>query len=130
MVSMSPNELAIYKHKRTPIEAIKARIEKANGQLEKELQKDMAQYLGMKGICFFRQRMDRKTSGTVGWPDFTFSINGRACAVEAKVGSNDLDPEQMSVIAKMINNGWKVAVVRDLAQLKAFLDEMEGAASK
>lgn len=125
MVRFSKEWLAIHEAKRTPPEVIKAREQKASGKLEKQLQKDIGQFLGMKGICFFSQRMDRKAGGRKGWPDFTFAIRGHACAVEAKVGDNDLQEDQLKVISEMILNGWKVAVIRGISELKQFLDEME-----
>lgn len=90
---------------------------------EKDLQIGMCNLLNLRGIWYQRQRMDRKSTGTSGCPDFLFSINGKAIAVEAKVGKNDLSPDQEDAIHHMKKNGWKVYVVKSIEEFKKVLDE-------
>lgn len=125
MVRMSSEELAIYEHKRTPPEIIKARQDKTNEQSERQLQEQMRALLGFRGIVYICSKFGKKSTIKPGWPDFTFAIKGRACAVEAKVGDNTLDPDQVLVMAQMDSNGWEVRTIRSLPELKTFLDEME-----
>lgn len=125
MVRMSSDELAIYQAKLTPPKVIKAREEKSKQRWEKELQEQIKSLLHHRGIVFLCSKFGKKSTIKKGWPDFTFAINGKACAVEVKTGNNDLDPEQITVIRQMESNGWAVIVVRDLLTFKQFLDEME-----
>lgn len=85
---------------------------KLDGRREKELQENIASLLRQRDIVFFWQRMDRKTTGTVGWPDFTFSVGGKACAFEVKLPKGHLTGEQMQMHIAMMKNGWLVRVVR------------------
>src|SRR5258706_12228832 len=67
---------------------------KVAAKREKEIQESIAQYLRMREIPFHRARMDRKTTGPVGWPDFTFCYCGRFVALEVKSVDGDLTAEQ------------------------------------
>lgn len=89
---------------------------KMDGKREKDLQENIAALLRIRGIAFFRQRMDRKTTGTVGWPDFTFAINGKAVAFEVKLPGEQPTPEQNACILAMDRNGWHVVVVHSEQQ--------------
>lgn len=99
---------------------------KFNLKREKELQENIARLLTQRNICFFRQRMDRKTSGTIGWPDFTFAIRGLACAVECKSPhGGSLTQEQNSVLLELSRNGWRVLVCRTEDWLLQFIRTVE-----
>jgi hypothetical protein len=91
---------------------------------ERDLQNQIRSLLSLRGIVFYQARMDRRTTGTIGWPDFSFAVNGRAMAWECKLPGKDLDPEQKRVIAQMEANGWLVLIVRSLAFAKDALDEL------
>ena len=65
--------------------------------------------------------MHRRRTGTKGAPDFLFSVDGRSCAIEAKFGDGETSPDQDKAIAAMRANGWRVAVVRSLEEVIAFL---------
>ena len=95
--------------------------EKRQVRLEKELQEQVASLLRQRNIVFNCSRMDRRKTDKVGWPDFTFAVAGRACAVECKMPGENLRPEQSVVINAMMGNGWLVAVVTDLSGLLDFL---------
>lgn len=92
---------------------------------EKELQEAITKLLTLRGIAFYRSRMDRKTSGTVGWPDFTFALAGAAVALEVKHEKGETSPEQIACIAKMRSNGWHVYIVRSLPEVRDILDGRE-----
>jgi hypothetical protein len=88
---------------------------------EKELQKQVGQLLRLKGVWFDVQRMDKKTRGVVGRPDFLFAWQGRPCAFEFKVGYNQLSSEQSATIETMKAQGWRVAVIRSTQEAFEFL---------
>jgi hypothetical protein len=56
-------------------------------------------------------RMDKKSTFTEGWPDLTFALRGRACAVELKVGQGKPTSAQSACMARLCEDGWHVAVV-------------------
>jgi len=92
-------------------------IEAKNGRkLEKQIQAEIAQYLRLHEVPFFCQRMDRRTTGTVGWPDFTFVVKGRACFLEVKRPGENPDPEQAKVLSALIEAGAFVRVVHSLQE--------------
>lgn len=83
---------------------------------EKQLQENIAALLRLRNIWFMRQRMDRRTTGTLGAPDFLFSVNGEACAFEVKLPSAHLTDEQFACHIAMRTNGWIVFVVHSEAE--------------
>lgn len=85
-------------------------------KLEKELHAQFEQWLRMKGIPFGTSRMDRKSSFSVGWPDYTLCINGRAVFCELKCGANDLDPDQIAVRNALVAAGAVYRVCRSLLE--------------
>ncbi len=115
---MSPEDRAkLGKAGMTIAEAIQKAINKSEG----DLQKQISNWLDLHDIAFYRAAMHKKTTGRVGWPDFTFAINGRACAIEAKFDHGDTSDEQKKTIAAMRTNGWCVAVVRSLSEVIEFM---------
>lgn len=122
---MSSDELAIYQAKRTPPEVIKAREEKQKERHEKKLQYDISCLLNLRGIAFINPSFSKKSHLPIGWPDFTFAVNGVPCAVEVKTGNNELTPEQSAKISQLRLNGWRVEVIRDLMSFKHFLDAVK-----
>lgn len=93
---------------------------------EKELHDQIEQFLRLHGVTYRHDRMDRKTTGTVGWPDFTFVWRGIPIALECKLPSGLVTPEQAKVINGLTNDGWKVRVVYSLGQVKDLLFEEIG----
>lgn len=90
---------------------------KADAKAEKELHRQIEQFLRMKGVrAIVHSRMDRKTSQAKGVPDFLFCVSGHPMAVECKVGDNKLTPEQMRWIEDMHADGWETALVTSLEQ--------------
>lgn len=93
---------------------------------EREIHRQIEQWLNSKGIVYRHDRMDRKTTGTVGWPDFTFvwtegtTVVNRmqwAIGVEVKVPGGKCSQEQLYCHALMGLNGWRVFVVHSLAEI-------------
>ena len=89
---------------------------------EREIHRQIEQWLNSKGIVFRHDRMDRKTTGTVGWPDFTFAgdMGSRgACPVgiEVKAAGGTLSDEQRLLHDRMRLDGWRVFVVHSLQEM-------------
>lgn len=92
---------------------------------EKELQNQIANLLRQRNVVFFQQRMDKRTTGRVGQPDFIFAIRGRACAVECKMPFSYLTVEQGDVLTSLICDGWHIFVARGLDEFIVWLNAME-----
>lgn len=98
---------------------------KSAAKREKEIQESIAQYLRLREIPFHQARMDRKTTGPVGWPDFTFCYCGRFVALEVKAGGNTTTPDQRSVLAALEKQGAYCKVVFSLVDAIALLGQVE-----
>lgn len=88
---------------------------------EKELQGYVAAFLRFEGIAFCHARFDRKSTMTVGWPDFTFAFNGIPIAFECKSESGKLSKEQEKCHENMRANGWRVYVITNMEQVKGVI---------
>jgi hypothetical protein len=85
---------------------------------EKILQRQIAELLHRHGIVVFYQRMDRRTSGKTGQPDFLFAVNGQAIAWEIKTETGRLSLEQERLMDKLSQppNSWKCKVIRSVEE--------------
>ena len=92
---------------------------KSDLKREKELQNQIENFLRLRGITFIRSAMHRKTSNTVGCPDFLFAVVGRAVALECKLPGQKPTEDQERVMAGMIRDGWHVAVVNSLDEARS-----------
>jgi len=96
-------------------------------ELEKEIHRQIDQWLRSKDIIFQHERMDGKTRGTVGWPDFTFcwirpgnwESFEKVFAIGCEVKRPGCSPtrEQVEIHERMRRNGWTVLVVHSLQEL-------------
>lgn len=90
---------------------------------EKEVHKQISQWLTLHDIYFCHSRMDRKTTNQRGQPDYMFAWKfdraalARPVAIEVKVGSNKLSDEQKDVMMQMETNGWFYFLVDSLPLL-------------
>jgi hypothetical protein len=100
---------------------------------EKALQRQIENYLRLRGIEVIRSRMDRKTSNNVGTPDLLFAVENLsaghaprvyALALEVKLPGRKLDPEQEKMREAMTThpNGWTHRTVNSVEEVKSFLD--------
>jgi hypothetical protein len=96
-------------------------------KLERQLQDGIAGYLRLKGVTFGQSRMDRRTTYTVGWPDFTFVVNGRACFLEAKLPGEQPTDKQVEIMAGLEKAGAFVRVVHSLAAAVSAFHEVSDA---
>lgn len=95
---------------------------------ERDLQRAIASLLNLRGIQFFWQRMDKRTRGTVGQPDFLFAVNQPfgACAWECKIDKGQCSDEQKKMAVRLMSppNGWRWSVVRSVDEALAILKEL------
>jgi hypothetical protein len=99
---------------RTGKECLTVQSAKEEVKSERQLQEQICALLRNRGIVFQRSRMDRKTTGTVGWPDISFAFNGIPHAWEIKTATGKLSEEQSRCIEAMRKNGWNVQIIRSL----------------
>jgi len=100
---------------------------------ERRLHTQIRQLLNLKGIVFFESRMDKKSHGTKGWPDFTFAVLLQKpnkmdptnvtcvpipCGWECKVGKGKMSPEQDEMLRRMQTepNGWRIKIIHSLKE--------------
>lgn len=95
----------------------------SDGQ-EDRLQADIRQYLNLHDIVFINPSMRKRSALPPGWPDFTFSFDGQACAIEAKAGKNKLDPDQIVMRDKMVENGWAWIEARSVSDVKELFSKL------
>lgn len=98
-------------------------------KLERKIQEEIAAFLRLRGIVFFQQRMDRKTTGTKGWVDFTFSchgLDGRRWPIgcEAKRPGEHPTDEQSKMHERMRKNGWLVMVAYSMEDVRRLIDSL------
>jgi hypothetical protein len=95
-----------------------AECDEANAvKYERELQKDIANYLRQKNVTFIQSRMDKRTRNTKGCPDFLFAISGRAIAIEAKRPGGTLRPDQDRMRLGLLRDGWRHLTVFTLQEV-------------
>lgn len=96
---------------------------------EKELQKSIGNLLRFHGIIYFSQRMDRRTRGRAGQPDFLFAFAGKACSWEIKLPQGKLSPEQVKLSEQMAGepNGWEWRKITSIDQARLELRNLEEA---
>lgn len=103
-------------------EEAQAKIDLKN---ERDLQKLIANWLHLHNIPFIQARNDKRSTIAVGWPDFTFPLNGRFVAIEVKFGKGKLRPEQEKFIAQLNAHDAIVGVVRSFDEFKAIVDRFK-----
>jgi len=93
---------------------------------ERDLQNLIANELLRRGIWFTRSAMNKRTTNTVGTPDFLFCVHGLFCAVEVKHAAGKLRMEQSLALSEIRVNGGRAVVVRGFEEFVQFLKEAEG----
>jgi hypothetical protein len=91
---------------------------------EKELHGQIVKLLRAHRIPFGNARMDRRSTLAVGYPDFTFPFRGRFVAWEAKVGKNDLTPEQEAFRDMIVAQGGAYRVIRNFEDAQSHLYQL------
>lgn len=83
---------------------------------ERELQCQIAQLLNLRNIPYFAQRMDKRSTGKRGTPDFICCYRGRFIALECKTGNAQCTQEQLDTLSKIQAHGGAAVVVRTLEE--------------
>lgn len=100
---------------------------------ERKLHAQINNLLRLKGIVYFEQRMDKKSRGIKGWPDYVFAVllnkPNKAdptnvtmvpipCGWEIKSGNSKLRPEQEELLRRLQAppNAWRIRVIRSLQE--------------
>jgi hypothetical protein len=109
------------RHCQTPEE----RQEKREFKSEKQLQQRIAALLTIRGLTFNVCRMDRATTGVVGWPDFCFCVKGRMVCIECKLPGQVPTAEQLKIIAGLSRDGAFVRVVHSESEFLDAIREVE-----
>lgn len=91
-------------------------------RLEKTLQKLIRNELLRRGIVHQWCRMDKKTTGTPGWPDFYWPMAGRPLWLEAKSETGKCSEDQLKCHEALSKQGACGRVVTNFDQVKVFLD--------
>jgi len=100
----------------------------AIAKTEREIHKEISKYLGLLNLWHCHSRMDRRTSNTVGTPDFLFAYRGRFVAWEIKCPwSRALRPEQAKAREAIIAQGGEWRLITSLAEAQAHLREIDAA---
>jgi hypothetical protein len=100
--------------------------------LEKQLHDRIMNLFRLHGIAYGHARMDRKSTYTEGWPDFTFSVyvpkicENASYAWECKVMDRSLTPkqEEMKQIMTSPPNAWVYVVITSFQQACDELKEL------
>lgn len=103
------------------------RREQAIAKDEREIQKQVAGYLRLLNLWHVQSRMDRRTSNTVGTPDFIFVRKGKPVFWEVKCPwSRSLRPEQAKAREAILAEGGEWRLITSLAEAQAHLREIDG----
>ena len=100
---------------------------KAVAKDERELQRMIANWLRLQGLWFTQSRMDRRTSNTVGTPDFIFPYCGCAIYWEVKCPwPAKLRPEQEAARDAILKQGGEWRLVTSLDEAREHLRAVDG----
>ena len=100
-------------------------LARAAARTERELQDLIAALLRLRGIDYCQPSPVKKSGITIGWPDFTFCHHGVPIVLEVKTATGTLRPEQAALHPRLAAQGWRVHVVRTVAEVKAILDAID-----
>lgn len=126
---MSPDDQRAFSPtRRTPEETREA----AAAKDEREIQRQVANYLRLLRVPFNQDAMNKRRTGTLGWPDFTFPYRGR-CDARARfvawevkpVWSQKLRPEQSAVAEAIKATGAEWRLITSVADAQAHLREID-----
>ncbi len=108
-----------------PISELAAKsVAKSYLKREKELQNQIVSWLRLRNVTVLWSRMDRRLTATIGWPDITFAVKGRAVALEAKLPGCEPTEDQRRVMAGLSSDGWAVKVVHSLDEARAVVESL------
>ena len=97
---------------------------------ERELKRDVLNWLNLQGAWVFEQRMDKRTRGKRGVPDLIVCTppNGRFLAIELKTHAARLEPAQATELERIRGAGGVAVVARCLEDVMAGIQKARGGA--
>ena len=113
------------------IETFEEMKKKFVARTERQLQRQIVQYLRLRGIEVIWHATHKKSTASKGTPDIIFGVlvKGfpRSVAFEVKWGSGVLSRSQEDMIRRMQSrpNAWDVRIITSFIQVVDFLREME-----
>jgi hypothetical protein len=91
-------------------------LEASSRTAEKKEQALFSAWCHLNAIPCRHDRMDKRVTGNVGWPDFTLIYCGRALLLEFKVGANKPSADQQRVHGELERTGTKVIICSSAGQ--------------
>lgn len=95
--------------------------DKGLNKLEREVHKEISNWLRLHGIPCFHARTDKRSTIDVGLPDYALAAAGTPVCLEVKVGGRKLTQEQENFRAQLLANGWHYHVVHSLPDVIAIV---------
>jgi len=99
---------------------------KASTRAERQQHNILISWLRLHDLWFWHARTDRRSSSTLGTPDFLVIEGGRCLPIELKVGSNKLSIEQGRVKEHLERHGTAVLIAYSAAEAIAVLKDWLG----
>lgn len=94
---------------------------------EREIQKQVGNYLRLLDLWHDQDGMHKRRTGTLGAPDFQFPYRGRYVAWEVKCPwSRSLRPEQQKAADAIEKQGGRWRLITSLPEAQAHLREIDG----
>lgn len=112
---------------RTETAAIDSKVDL---RLERELQVQILNLLRLRGIEPLWHRPDKKSTATVGWPDFTFCVEHGLRSIpivwEIKLPGKKLSLEQTRLMIKLMDppNAWVYKIITSVDEALAELKKL------
>lgn len=106
------------------------RMAKWKAKSERELQRQIVNYLKLRGIEVCWHRTDKKSAATIGWPDLTFAVKSNGfpmpIGIEVKYGAGVLSREQNDLHARLQANpnAWRIYVIRSFVEVVDLLRDL------
>jgi hypothetical protein len=112
------------------IATMEEKMNKMEAKNERELQKQIVQYLRLRGIEVIWHATHKKSTATTGTPDIIFAVRANgipmAVALEIKFGTGTLSREQSDMLFRMqaAPNAWTCRVIRSFIEVVDFLRDL------
>jgi len=112
------------------IATMEEKMKKMEAKNERELQRQIVQYLRLRGIEAIWHATNKKSTATIGTPDILFAVRANgipmAIAFEIKFGTGTLSREQSDMCFRMqaAPNAWTVRVIRSFIEVVDFLRDL------
>jgi hypothetical protein len=105
------------------LQTFEERMKKIVAKNERELQRQIVDYLRLRDIVVIWHRTDKRSTATVGTPDILFAVKSYgiplACAYEVKFGAGTLTREQNDMFSRMQThpNAWRIRIIRTFIEV-------------